>query len=200
MQNARRRRFLQHFETALGSSREALMRRTGYTKGRISQLFDDEQAFGEKAARNLASRLGLAEDFFEADHETRLPSGPVPPVAHSMSLDDLRLPPVELQWGDLMKTGELPDQFQVRVPDGPLAPLVPAGALVTFDTTISEIRPGDGVLVRDREGALHFRRYRAGAAGRWEAFANSEAYRQLDSERDGLTIIGVYVGAEHRLG
>lgn len=43
------------------------MQRTGLTHGRVSQLFDERQPFGEAAARNLAERLGLAPDYFERD-------------------------------------------------------------------------------------------------------------------------------------
>jgi len=42
------------------------------TKGRISQLFDPEQAFGEAAARSLARRLQLPEDIFLVDSEATL--------------------------------------------------------------------------------------------------------------------------------
>lgn len=41
------------------------MQKTGLTKGRVSQLFDESQPFGELAARNLAEKLGLAQDYFE---------------------------------------------------------------------------------------------------------------------------------------
>lgn len=40
------------------------------TKGRVSQLFNETQSFGELAAKTLAIRLGLPEDYFlvgEAD-------------------------------------------------------------------------------------------------------------------------------------
>lgn len=69
MENPRRRRFLDYFNGPLKGDRELLIRRSRYTKGRISQLFDDEQPFGEGAARNLAVRLGLAPDYFEREHE-----------------------------------------------------------------------------------------------------------------------------------
>jgi hypothetical protein len=65
MQNARRSRFLDYFNGPLKGSREVLMKRTGLTKGRVSQLFDENQPFGELAARNLAEKLGLASDYFE---------------------------------------------------------------------------------------------------------------------------------------
>lgn len=38
-----------------------------YTKGRVSQLFDERQPFGERAASSLAQRLGLPADYFERD-------------------------------------------------------------------------------------------------------------------------------------
>lgn len=68
MTNARRKRFLSYFNDGpLKGSREALIRRTGLTKGRISQLFDEGQPFGERAASSLAEKLGLPPDFFERD-------------------------------------------------------------------------------------------------------------------------------------
>lgn len=44
------------------------MQLSGLTKGRISQLFDDNQPFGERAAAGLAERLGLPSDVFEPIH------------------------------------------------------------------------------------------------------------------------------------
>jgi hypothetical protein len=71
--NAERRRRLiayvkAHFGGPFGSiDRNKLMARTGLTKGRISQLFDEGQPFGERAARAMAERLGLRLDYFERD-------------------------------------------------------------------------------------------------------------------------------------
>lgn len=64
----RRRRFLRYFEERLKSDRQILIERTGMTKGRITQLLDPEEPFGELAGRNLARKLGLAPDYFESDH------------------------------------------------------------------------------------------------------------------------------------
>jgi hypothetical protein len=68
----RRRRLLAyvkaHYGGPFGSiDRNKLMARTQLTKGRISQLFDEDQPFGERAARALAERLGLRLDYFERD-------------------------------------------------------------------------------------------------------------------------------------
>lgn len=76
MKDARRRdRFLAWFlatyreDSAAARSRfMADSARTGepaYTKGRVSQLFDHRQPFGERAAENVAQRFGLPLDYFE---------------------------------------------------------------------------------------------------------------------------------------
>jgi hypothetical protein len=67
MPNRRRERFIAYFNGPLRGSRSKLMERTGLTPGRVSQLFDEKQAFGERAARNLAESLGLPGDYFEVD-------------------------------------------------------------------------------------------------------------------------------------
>lgn len=64
--STRRRRFIAWFrEKPCKGDREKLIALTGYTKGRISQLFDDNQPFGERAASNLAQKLNLRPDYFE---------------------------------------------------------------------------------------------------------------------------------------
>ena len=70
--DARRRRFLAYFRTTLSGDRGRLIAKTGYTKGRVSQLFDDAQPFGERAASSLAGRLGLPADYFERDTSSSL--------------------------------------------------------------------------------------------------------------------------------
>ena len=48
-----------------GGSRAVFGQVTGLTKGRISQLLDPKEPFGDVAARRLASGLGLPEDYFD---------------------------------------------------------------------------------------------------------------------------------------
>jgi hypothetical protein len=64
MDEIRRQLFLAYFNSQLKGDRALLIQRSGYSKGRISQFFDEEQAFGERAARELAKRLRLPEDAF----------------------------------------------------------------------------------------------------------------------------------------
>jgi hypothetical protein len=64
MDELRRQLFLAYFNGQLKGDRALLIQRSGYSKGRISQFFNEEQAFGERAARELAVRLRLPEDAF----------------------------------------------------------------------------------------------------------------------------------------
>jgi hypothetical protein len=67
MPNKRRARFVAYFNGPLKGSRAKLMERTGLSAGRVTQLFDEREAFGERAARNMAESLGLPPDYFEAE-------------------------------------------------------------------------------------------------------------------------------------
>jgi transcriptional regulator with XRE-family HTH domain len=67
---ARRERFRRYYNgPSVNGDSKAFLERTGYTKGRLSQLLDGNggQPFGEKAAENLARKLGLRPDYFERD-------------------------------------------------------------------------------------------------------------------------------------
>jgi hypothetical protein len=61
----RRAAFKAWFVGSLRGDRAAFLARTGYTKGRLNQFLDPRQPFGEKAAREVARRVGLAPDHFE---------------------------------------------------------------------------------------------------------------------------------------
>lgn len=63
----RRRAWFKHLlKTRFKDDRAAFMKETGYTKGRVAQFLNPKQAFGERASRELASRIkGLNEDYFE---------------------------------------------------------------------------------------------------------------------------------------
>lgn len=69
--SARRSRFVAWFnERPCRGDREKLISLTGYSKGRISQLFDEAQPFGERAAANLAEKVGLPAEYFEGYGQT----------------------------------------------------------------------------------------------------------------------------------
>lgn len=73
-----------------------------YTKGRVSQLFDERQPFGERAAASLAQRFGLPADYFERDDGpvARPASGLAPPPLPPADFRDRHVVS-ETDWGIL---------------------------------------------------------------------------------------------------
>jgi len=123
------------------------------------------------------------------------------PLAHSVSLDEATVETIiSTAWEAILaikRKADLPPHFRVQMPDDAMAPRVRAGTFVTFDRDATA-RPGDGVLVRDKSGAVHLRIYRTGRPGDWEAHADNNAYQPLDSRRDGLEVLAVLVAVESR--
>jgi hypothetical protein len=82
MDEERRRRFREWFAATYGDRDDARARfmadsgkrgESPLTKGRVAQLFDDGQPFGERAARSMAERFGLDPDYFLADRALSTP-------------------------------------------------------------------------------------------------------------------------------
>lgn len=120
-------------------------------------------------------------------------------AAHPMSLEAMETVPL-ISWEKLMSEdpkGVL--EFRAVMPDESMSPRVRAGAMLYFRTGESP-RPGDGVLVRDSTRAVHFREFRAGRPGVWEAHAANTAYQPMESDRDGLTVLGVLTAVGARWG
>ena len=93
-----------------------------------------------------------------------------------------------------MLMDDLPELFSLAMPDDAMAPRIAKGTVLIFGRGHAP-SPGDGVLVKDRDGRMHVRRYRQGRGGTWEAQAiNEAAFSMLDSERDGLIVIAVLKG------
>lgn len=64
--HALRRSKLRHLlEVQFKGDRGAFLKKSGLTKGRLSQLLDPEEPFGDVAARNLAERLSLPPGYFD---------------------------------------------------------------------------------------------------------------------------------------
>lgn len=98
-----------------------------------------------------------------------------------------------------MQSSELPERFIVESPDDALSPKLPRGTAVVFDRS-SKAEPGDCVLVRDKRGAVHMRRYVQGIGAAFTAQALNDAYATLESERDSLEVLAVMAWrAERRI-
>jgi hypothetical protein len=61
----RRTVLLRYLRDTLKGDRAMLIAKSKLTKGRITQLLDPNEPFGEKAGRSLALKLGLPGDYFD---------------------------------------------------------------------------------------------------------------------------------------
>lgn len=98
-----------------------------------------------------------------------------------------------------MGTEKLPEQFTSTVPDDAMSAHIRAGTECIFRSDLVP-RYGDGVLVVDKHQQLHLRLYAQGdRPGHWLAKAdNKAAFRDLDSEADGLRVLAVAAGEVKR--
>lgn len=91
MDDARRARFLRFVADHCGPDpRRYLLAETGLSKGRITQLFDPDEPFGERTGRNLAEKLDLPPDYFERD---KPPPGELSDEAIAWAWEFERAPP-----------------------------------------------------------------------------------------------------------
>jgi hypothetical protein len=202
MDNTRRDNLRRLIRDAFGDDRARFCKLAKLSKGRISQLLDPDEVFGELAAKNLVKRLGLDRGYFERE----LPGDPTensstadtlgktqPPkmrggVAHLPIFAAVNVAPSQT-WGDIVPDN-LEHVFSVALPDDSMAPEAPAGSVITFARS-SSATSGQGVLLTDKDGSIYFREYRARTATTWQAVAKNSAFLPLDSAADGLTVIAV---------
>lgn len=67
MDHVRKHRLAKLLGTRYNGDRAQLINESGLSKGRISQLLDPEQTFGERAARELERKLGLPDRWLEVE-------------------------------------------------------------------------------------------------------------------------------------
>lgn len=115
------------------------------------------------------------------------------PIAQILSLEEPQTPLIK--WEELMAS-QLPEQFRVELVDGVLAPYLLAGDELVFVRS-SAGKPGDVVLLKDKDGNHYARVLREGLAGRHIAHATNAAYAPLDVQALELQVVGVCV--EQRL-
>jgi len=65
MDHVRKRRLADLIQGRYKGDRALLIRESGLSGGRISQLLDPKEVFGERAARSLERKLGLPERWFD---------------------------------------------------------------------------------------------------------------------------------------
>lgn len=100
-----------------------------------------------------------------------------------------------LDWEQLMREPVLPPEFYLVLKDDAMAPIAGAGVKVKFRYG-SDARPGDGVLVRTADGALHFREYRQGPGDEWTGHPANPAYWTLQGSPKTMTVVAIFIGID----
>lgn len=114
-------------------------------------------------------------------------------VAHPESLQKPTLLET-VTWEAVSNREALAGMFLMKLPDDALAPKSRAGLEVIWSTT-KQAKPGAPIIVRDRTGATYVRKMHEGSKpGTFVAAPSNPAYRTLDSELDGLTVVAVWHG------
>jgi hypothetical protein len=103
--STRRAAFIRWFKAELDGNRKRLMQKTGYSKGRITQILDPNEPFGERAARALCRKLHLDDDYFNVPEPTNFPPGTAhePGAAYSASPPTAMLAELTALWPLLTK-------------------------------------------------------------------------------------------------
>lgn len=118
-------------------------------------------------------------------------------VAHALSLQNAETVP-STTW-EQIEMGGAQNVFRLPIDTVEMEPRVKRGTWCQFAKHLAaDARPGDGVLVTDRAGGLHFRVYRAGSPGTWEAHSANENFKPLISDADGLSVVAVLTAVEGR--
>lgn len=76
MDRVRKARLAKLIASRYKGDRAQLITESGLSGGRISQLLDPKEVFGERAARNLERKLGLPERWLDVEEVTNTEPGP----------------------------------------------------------------------------------------------------------------------------
>jgi hypothetical protein len=155
------------------------------------------RTIGRDLARDMEAKLGLPIGIMDTPIAESVGKVTEPEqqykVAQPLSQGGFTVARKPMSWRELMAQEELPVVFEALLPDDAMAPDLPAGMKVEFDTRETPVF-GDKILVRDAAGGMHLRLYKQAPGGGWEAYAMNHAFLSMLPERDGLTIVAVMTG------
>ena len=164
MKNAdhiRRQEFTAYFEKNIGN-RQILMD-AGFTKGRVSQLFDPSEPFGERAAINIENKLYLTRGTIFpslAGIATNTPQNEQGvPVVGSAKLGDKEAYFVELDYpvgngeGTIQWHTKDPNAYALRCVGDSMKPRIRHGEFVIIEPNHTPVN-GDEVVVKDQKGRV----------------------------------------------
>lgn len=137
--------------------------------------------YSEKLATELAATL-LADDTVEQDR--------------SVSQQGATIVPKPMKWRGLSMDELKSPEIWVELEDDAMAPEFPAGAVIRFDTTIvDQVQFGNRVMIRARDGTLHFREYAQASSG-WQAIPSPDRQRAFLTFKpdDGAKVVAIKTG------
>lgn len=209
MDKHRKQRLQLLIETRFKGDRAAFGQDAGLTKGRVSQLLDLDEPFGERAAASLVSKLRLPDRWFDQGASN----------VSAAEVGDRRIPIIsEIAAGNFREivdafalgdgashlTTDLnvsPYTFALQIEGRSMIPEFVEGDKVIIDP---DVRPtsGDFVAARNAKGGATFKKYRLRGSddhGR-EVFEliplNVDEFDSVRSDMEPLEVIGTMV--EHR--
>lgn len=144
-----------------------LAKAAGVSTGAVSQWLSTTKTLKAQSAIGLAALTGWSVKWWAEGVGPRNPE-PLTAKAHRVGLPDAKLSSPYLEWRTIEMI-ELPKAFKAAAPDDSMAPRLKAGQIVEFEVGL-ELRPGDGVLVKDSDGKTCIRRCRR-VQGEWQAYA-----------------------------
>lgn len=151
---------------AYGGSQASFAKAAGLTEGRVSQLLDPNQSFGERSAKNIASELRLGDRYFEEGFGLSATLHVQSNVEPALELKKSRRVPItgSVRGGDdgyLVQdtvpdgwveywTGD-PQAYALRIKGDSMHPRYRAGEFVVVTPSI-EAQPGRDVVVKLHNG------------------------------------------------
>lgn len=161
----------------------------------------DPREMGDDMARHIENMLKLTPGWLDTPQGVKTTGDSLPPesddrldMAQAMSESRNYSDPPRLQWGNLMGA-DLTQPFELEVIDDALSPEIYRGCIVRLDPK-REPRPGQPVLVRDRDGQHHLRDYQRGVGNGWQAVARTRGFAPLDSAEHGLQLVATVKGVD----
>ncbi|MDN8612758.1 S24 family peptidase [Variovorax ginsengisoli] len=161
----RRAEFIAYFNKHFHGERQKFMEASGLSKGRITQYFDEDEPFGEKAAAKLEERLHLTRgQMFPSLATSARETGPsnapqegVPVVGTAQLGDDGHYYELEYPVGHGDGRVGFPSRdrnaYAVRCKGESMAPRIRHGEFAVVEPN-HPVSPGDEVLVRSSDGRV----------------------------------------------
>lgn len=204
---------------AYGGSQSSFAKAAGLTEGRVSQLLDPNQSFGERSARNVASELRLGDRYFEegfgADATGELFSSE---VGDAVPLKAIKRIPVigDVKGGDEGYLEELqhpvgfgegyveypttdPNAYAVRVRGDSMHPRYRAGEFVIVEPNIAA-QEGDDVVIVCANGRKMLKQLNWRRDGEVQLLSVNNGYAPMTVSSLEISSIQLVAGRVRRSG